>query len=69
MEFETSRVRLAREEGKEEGKKEGLLEGLKEGKEEVAFKLLELGLDLSVILQATGLSEVELAALKEGNQG
>lgn len=63
MRWETNGMRLAREEGEEEG----LKKGVKEGKEEVAAKLLAMGLDPSVILKATGLSETELAALKESD--
>ncbi|RAU93479.1 transposase [Paenibacillus sp. YN15] len=59
MRWETNRMRLAREEGEEEG--------LKKGVEGVAAKLLAMGLDPSVILKATGLSETELAALKESD--
>jgi predicted transposase/invertase (TIGR01784 family) len=46
------------------GRAEGLKEGLKEGREEVARRMLSLGLELEVISQATGLSVSELEELK-----
>ncbi|MDF2927489.1 MAG: transposase [Paenibacillaceae bacterium] len=65
MEWKTSFEKLAEKRGKEEGIKEGIREGEKKGKEEVAAKLLNLGLDSDMIEAATGLTAAELAALKE----
>ncbi|MDF2925235.1 MAG: transposase [Paenibacillaceae bacterium] len=74
MKWETARVKLAREEALEEGMEKGLEKGLEEGmekgKEQVAAKLLELGLDPVMIQAATGLSPAELAALpRAGSAG
>ena len=53
-----------REEGRAEGKAEGKAEGLAEGEAkkalETARKLKELGIDVSIISQATGLSPEEI---------
>ena len=54
---------MAIKEGLEEGWEEGLKEGLREGREEVARNLKAKGLDLQLIVEATGLSEAEVAAL------
>jgi len=54
-------------EGYEKGKAEGLAEGKAEGKMEgirlTAKNLRDLGQDVALIRQATGLSEVEIRAL------
>ena len=68
---ERSRLRTARNEGKAEGKAEGLAEGLAEGHAEglaegklaTAKNLKALGVDVSIICQATGLTAEEVAAL------
>ena len=58
----------AKEEGLAEGRKEGREEGLAEGKTEerleIAKKMLEMGLSLEQITEATGLSEEEVLKLK-----
>ncbi|MNL47879.1 hypothetical protein D3C87_1706890 [compost metagenome] len=46
------------------GMAEGKAEGEAEAKKEVARKLLALKVDLSVIAEASGLSEDEIKALK-----
>ncbi|MNC38684.1 flagellar assembly protein H [compost metagenome] len=51
-------------EGKIEGIKEGKREGLREGKLEVAKNLLAMGLDVSSIQAATGLSEEEIQSIQ-----
>ena len=57
-------IETAKEEGKEEGIKEGKEQGIKEGKqqgrkeerEEVAKKMLSMGMTVEMVTQATGLS-------------
>lgn len=55
--------------GKKDGKKEGLTEGLTKGKAEainlVAKKLLEQGIAIEVISQATGLKKEEIEKLQQ----
>ncbi|MDM5281036.1 Rpn family recombination-promoting nuclease/putative transposase [Paenibacillus silvae] len=46
-----------------EGLREGKMEGLREGKEEMARELLALGVDMSAIVKASGLSEEEIRKL------
>ena len=62
-----SQLRTARSEGKEEGLAEGLAEGkaegLSEGKVTAARNFKALGVDVSIICQATGLTEEEVNAL------
>lgn len=58
-------LETARENGFAAGKTAGLAEGKAEGKADVARTMLTMGLSDEVILQATGLSEAELAGLKE----
>lgn len=64
MEWKTSFEKLAEKKGKQEGIKEGKQKGEKKAKQEVAVKLLNLGLEPEVIEAATGLSAAELAALR-----
>jgi predicted transposase/invertase (TIGR01784 family) len=52
-----------RSEGKEEGKKEGKEEGKKEGKLETARKLIERGVDMDIIVEATGFPKQEIEKL------
>ena len=66
-----SRMEAARleglKEGQEEGKREGIKEGIKEGKKqgvlETAARMKGIGIELTVIGQATGLSAAEIEAL------
>jgi len=59
-------------EGLEEGKKEGIKQGLEQGKKqgelkakiETAKKLLKKGIDIKIIVEATGLSKKELKKYK-----
>jgi len=57
----------ARQEGREEGLKEGEEIGRKEGREEAilqnARNLKQLGVSITIIAQATGLSEEEIQQL------
>ena len=61
----------ARRDGKLEGIEEGIKKGIKEGekagilkaKKEYAKKMLEKGIDLSVIMEITGLSKEEILKL------
>ncbi len=50
-------------EGLEEARQEDREEGRQEGREEVARNLKAKGLDLRLIVEATGLSEAEVAVL------
>ena len=53
-----------REEGREQGLKEGREEGLKEGREEglleAARKMLAMGLDKTIVAEATGIDAEEI---------
>ena len=51
---------------KVEGRREGKLEGKLEGKQEIAKKLLALGLDIETIVKATDLTSVEIKNLRGG---
>ena len=51
-------------EGREEGREEGLAEGKTEERLEIAKKMLEMGLSVEQITEATGLSEEEVLKLK-----
>ena len=63
--------KYAREEGLVEGHANGLQEGLAKGREEgreegfkeVALKMKESGIDISVIAQITGLSSTQIESL------
>ena len=61
--------RIGKEEGRREGKIEGRIEGKIEGKIEekraVAKKLLEIGVEISKIIEATGLNKEEIENLKQ----
>ena len=50
-------------EGMEKGRAEGMEKGRAEGRAEVAKRLLALGTDISIICQATGMSEEEISQL------
>ena len=49
--------------GIEKGRVEGLKEGLEKGKSEIAKNLLKQGLDIKIIINATGLSKEEIEKL------
>lgn len=51
-------------EGRKEGMKEGINEGIKEGKQITALNLLNLGVDIDIIKNATGLTNEEINNLK-----
>lgn len=57
----------ARKEGKEEGRREGIREGIKEGKKEekidIAKKLKEKNIDITIIIETTGLTKEEIEKL------
>lgn len=57
------------EKGREEGREEGLEKGLERGREEVARRMLARQTDRAFILEVTGLSEEELAALEQTSSG
>ena len=59
-------IRGAREEGREEGRKEGREEGRYEANRATAARLLELGMDVATIAQATGLTEEEILRIRGG---
>ena len=52
-----------RAEGRAEGKAEGRAEGKVEGRADVAYKLVQLGIPLKQISEATGFSIEEIQAL------
>jgi predicted transposase/invertase (TIGR01784 family) len=52
--------REGRMEGRMEGREEGKLVGRSEGKEEVAKRLIAMGLDTAAIAEATGFSPDEI---------
>ncbi len=54
----------AKRQGLEIGEKRGIERGKREGKLEVAARLLESGVDISVVQQATGLSLEAISDLK-----
>lgn len=55
----------ARREGKREGKQEGKREGKYEEKLSITVNMLRMGMDISLIAEATGLSETEVELLKK----
>lgn len=56
---------MERREGREEGRVEGLAEGRETEQREIARKMLEKGLDFTLIAEMTGLSEKDLKALQK----
>ena len=54
----------AKEEGLAEGREEGLAEGEAKKSLEIAKKMLEMGLSVEQITEATGLSEEDVLKLK-----
>ncbi len=54
----------AKEEGLAEGREEGLAEGEAKKSLEIAKKMLEMGLSVEQITEATGLSEEEVLKLR-----
>ena len=51
---------IGREEGREEGRKEGRKEGARNNTIAIAKEMKKMGLDISIIKQATGLTEAEI---------
>ena len=51
------------EEGMQKGLEEGIKEGIKEGKKEVARSLKMAGIPTAIIMESTGLSEIEIEDL------
>ena len=47
------------------GKKEGIGIGIEEGKRHIALNMLEMGLDIDMIAEVTGLSLEEIQKLKK----
>ena len=62
--------RQGREEGLKDGREEGLKDGREEGREEathdVARKMLEKGISIALIIETTGLTAKQVAALQNG---
>ena len=52
--------KAGREEGREEGRKEGQLKGREEGKLEIARKMKAMGMDHTLIAQATGMEKTDI---------
>ena len=50
---------------KKKGREEGIEKGLKQGRREIAVNLLRINLPIQTICEATGLTEEEVAGLKE----
>ncbi|MDR2198369.1 MAG: hypothetical protein LBR53_02725 [Deltaproteobacteria bacterium] len=57
---------LTRQEGQLEGLQKGLQEGDIKARREIAMNLVELGLSADAIAKASGLSELEIIALRDG---
>ena len=60
-----NQLEYAKKKGREEGREEGLEKGLKQGRREIAVNLLRINLPIQTICEATGLTEEEVAGLKE----
>ena len=56
-----------RVEGRQEGREEGMQKGLEKGMQAVALKMLKKQMELSVIVEVTGLSEEEIKKLKNNS--
>ncbi|WP_256984674.1 MULTISPECIES: hypothetical protein [Paenibacillus] len=65
---EASMIEGAREEGLKKGLEEGIQKGIKEGeaesKRKIALNMLSLGIELDIIIKATGLTPVEIEELQ-----
>lgn len=65
---EASRMNGAKAEGRAEGRAEGIAEGIAKGEqkraEAIVLELLALGVETSVILKASGLTEQQILRLK-----
>ena len=59
--------KLGIEEGHASGLKEGLARGIAENQRDIAANMLAMGMDISVITKATGLSEDAIAELRPTN--
>ena len=59
------RLREAIQKGQVEGRTEGRTEGKAEGKAEVAKNLLAMGMEISKVAKATGMTEDEVKVLNE----
>ncbi|KJD45136.1 Rpn family recombination-promoting nuclease/putative transposase [Paenibacillus terrae] len=57
-------LKLGKSEGKAEGKAEGKVEGERQKAIEIARNMLNMGLEIDVIVKASGLSESEVRSLK-----
>ena len=68
-----NQLEYAKKKGREEGREEGLQAGIEKGREEgiekrsreIAVNLLRINLPIQTICEATGLTEEEVAGLKE----
>ena len=56
---------IARKDGIQKGRASGLAEGTQVEKHKIAKKLLNLNIDISTIMQSTGLSKQEILKLQE----
>ena len=50
--------------GLKEGRKEGVRQGVKQEKHLIAKKLLDMGISMEKVIEATGLSEKQISKLK-----
>ena len=55
--------RIGREEGRDAGREEGRAEGMKKERLANATKMKELGIDIAIICQVTGLSSEDISRL------
>ena len=60
-----NQLEYAKKKGREEGRMEGREEGIEKRSREIAVNLLRINLPIQTICEATGLTEEEVAGLKE----
>ena len=61
--WEEEQKRMEIEKGRAEGREQGRAEGRAEGKLEIAKNLLAMGIPMDKVVQASGLTEEQIAAL------
>ena len=60
-----NQLEYAKKKGRMEGREEGREEGIEKRSREIAMNLLRINLPIQTICEATGLTEEEVAGLKE----
>jgi predicted transposase/invertase (TIGR01784 family) len=63
LQTEEIKLKYAEEKGKKEGLKEGMEKGMEKRNKEIAIKMKELGVDIKIISETTGLSEKKIKNL------